>query len=102
MIIKPTPGRVVWFREAPDQQVLHHDKSQPLAATIAYVHHDRMVNLTVHDANGGTHARTSVRLLQDGDKPEGEGMWCEWMPYQVGQAKGGDGSKPAANTLAAG
>lgn len=98
-MIKPTIGRIVWFREAPDQQVLHHDKSQPLAAIVVYVHHDRMVNLAVYDADGGAHARTSVPLLQGDDKPQGESMWCEWMPYQVGQAKRHEAD---ANVLAAG
>jgi hypothetical protein len=50
------------------------------------------VNLAVFDSNGVSHSRTSVQLVQAGeDKPE-HGYFCEWMPYQVGQA-----AKAAAN-----
>jgi hypothetical protein len=38
---------------------------QPLAATVAYVWHDRLVNLSVLDFNGVPNSRTSVPLLQD-------------------------------------
>jgi hypothetical protein len=65
------------------------DPSQPCDAGIAYVHSDRMINVSVADQNGVVHSMTSVTLCQEGDKrPEG-GHYCEWMPYQVGQAKKG-------------
>jgi len=77
-MIKPTVGRVVWFygSKAPEE---------PLAAIVAKVHSDQLVNLMVIDQNGGTNGRTSVQLLQDDDKPEAD-FWCAWMPYQLGQA----------------
>ena len=59
---------------------------QPFAATVAYVHSDRMVNLSYFDHDGLGWSQTSVPLVQEGDeKPVG--MYCEWMPYQLGQAK---------------
>jgi hypothetical protein len=76
-VINPTVGRVVLFH--PDAP---HD--QPFAATIAYVHSDRMVNLSVIDANGFQFSKNSVTLIQDDDAYPAE--YCEWMPYQKGQA----------------
>jgi hypothetical protein len=76
--IVPTVGRVVWYFETP-----HSEK--PLAGTVAYVHSDSCVNLTVHHMNGDTSGRTSVPLVQAGE-PHPPGHRCEWMPYQVGQA----------------
>lgn len=78
-MITPTVGRVVLFHQA-----VPHD--QPYAATIAYVHSDRMVNLSVVDHSGVQFGTTSVPLLQDGDPVPENGYYCEWMPYQKGQA----------------
>lgn len=60
---------------------------QPFSASVAYVWSDRLVNLTVSDHDGNTQSRTSVPLVQEGDVPPAGGRYCEWMPYQVGQAK---------------
>lgn len=85
-MIKPSVGRIVWFTPGDwDGNVLTRHPDQPLAAIVAYVHSDRMVNLTVFDANGHPHGRTSVQLVQDGD-PRPDQFFCEWMPYQKGQA----------------
>jgi hypothetical protein len=78
-MIEPTVGRVVWFYSAPRE-------AQPNAAIVTYVWNTRMVNLVVFDANGVSRSETSVDLLQDDEKPQGQGRWCEWMPYQKGQA----------------
>jgi hypothetical protein len=44
-----------------------------------------MVNLMVIDEAGAPHSETSVYLRQDGsDTPQHN--YCEWMPYQKGQA----------------
>ena len=94
-MIQPTVGRVVWARVAGDP-----NDQQPMAATIAYVHSDMMVNLSVTNHTGHVSPFTSVPLVQDGgaEKP-GIGMYCEWMPYQIGQARKGatDGAKVALN-----
>lgn len=78
-MIEPTVGRVVWFYSAPRGP-------QPLAAIVTYVWTARMVNLVVFDANGVSRSETSVYLLQDDQRPTGQSRWCEWMPYQKGQA----------------
>jgi hypothetical protein len=87
--ILPTVGRVVLFtpyRLSGDGRFAHIDGEKPLAAIIAHVFHDGLVNLAVFDSNGVSHSRTSVKLVQaDEAKPE-HGYFCEWMPYQVGQA----------------
>lgn len=77
-MIKPTIGRVVWY---------HPNKGVTLAAIIAYVHSDVMVNLAVFDVNGVAYNQTSVFLYQNEPAQERpiEGF-CEWMPYQIGQA----------------
>ncbi len=77
--ITPTIGRVVWFHpEAPHG-------AQTWAGIVAYVHSPGMVNLAVFDANGHSVSKTSVPLIQDGDERP-QSYYCEWMPYQKGQA----------------
>lgn len=88
-IIKPTIGRVVWFHPSEftgEAGFAGHGNDQPYAAIIAHVWSDAMVNLTVFDANGTAHSRTSVALVQDGSPVPGGGFYCEWMPYQKNQA----------------
>jgi hypothetical protein len=53
---------------------------------IAHVWGDACVNLHVFDQNGVGHNFTSVPLHQEGE-PRPDGYFCEWMPYQIGQAK---------------
>lgn len=88
-IIKPTVNRSIWYWPTLEDRRVHSlglDLTQPLAAHICYVWSDRMVNVSVLDANGVQHARTSVALLQ-GDESYVPGQsHCTWMPYQVGQA----------------
>jgi hypothetical protein len=79
-MIKPTVGRVVWFW--PKMQAR---TEQPLAAIVASVHSDTMVNLGVFDGYSIPVSHTSVFLFQgEGLRPES--AFCEWMPYQIGQA----------------
>lgn len=83
-MIPPTVGRVVWFRPDPRESLVGNDG---LAALIAYVWSDTEVNLAVFDANGSSHSRTSIELIQDPQQLENlTGSYCEWMPYQKGQA----------------
>lgn len=79
-VIAPTVGRVVWYWDGPKEPA-----KQPLAAIVAYVFTDRMVNLMVIDPNGISSNRTSVHLAQPIDETP-EGAHAEWMPFQVGQA----------------
>lgn len=82
-MIPPTVGRVVHFREMrPD---VFAGSEGTCAAIVTWVWSDRVVNLAVFDAEGNTHSRTSVQLVQDGDEIPATAH-CEWMPYQHGQA----------------
>lgn len=78
-MIKPTVGRVVWFYYEAEQMTQY-------AAIVTAVHSDTCVNLCVFDINGGTHGVMSVFLRQE-NEPVPAGPYCEWMPYQIGQAK---------------
>lgn len=79
-MIKPTVGRVVWFRPEGREE---HD--QPLAAIVTFIHSDQEVNLSIFSQDGFPLGRTHITLVQAEDEvPEGE--YCEWMPYQLGQA----------------
>lgn len=100
-MIKPTVGRVVEFFPGNwDTTLPRNDAISPLAAIVAYVWHDRMVNLAVFDANGHSWSRTSVQLLQDGDaKPAGN--YAQWMVYQKGQAAKTEVAESSAAELGA-
>jgi hypothetical protein len=81
-MITPTPGRVVWYRTAGQEQAL--------AATVAGVLAEDRVNLTVHDFDGRTFAKQNVKLWQgDGEPPAMP--YAEWMPYQKAQAEKDEG-----------
>jgi hypothetical protein len=83
-VISPAPGRVVWFYPAPHDGIATLN-GQPLAAIVAGVHSDRLINLAVFDAYGNTQQRGNVRLVQPGDAVP-DSAHATWMPFQVGQA----------------
>lgn len=103
-LIPPSPGRVVWYypsqQELEAKQIAIYDQGQPLAATVAYVFSDRLVNLSVVDQAGAQFRRTSVKLLQEDDERphNSEGPYATWMPYQLGQAKLASDLKALENT----
>ncbi len=84
-MIQPSLGRVVWFTPY-ESDTMARDNSGRCAALVTYVHSDRMVNLAVFDGNGNHHPKTSVKLLQEEDERPTSGF-CEWMPFQLGQAQ---------------
>ena len=83
-VISPTPGRVVWYTPTPHDGIATLN-GQPLAAIVAGVHDDRLVNLAIFDAYGNTQQRSNVRLVQPGDAVP-DFAHATWMPHQVGQA----------------
>lgn len=86
-MIPPTPGRVLWFHPAiDDKRSLRLSSEQPMAATVAFVHHERLVNLNVTDHAGVSRAYQEVALIQDDDTPPLAAPYAVWMPYQKGQA----------------
>jgi hypothetical protein len=89
-VIHPTQGRQVWFWKNGSRFGIE----QPEAATIAYVHSPRMVNLQVIDHNGEARGETSIPLVQPDDSYDeaiANGQFCEWMPFQKGQARAQSG-----------
>jgi len=79
-MIKPTVGRVVWF---------HPTETETNAAMVTHVWGDEMVNLVVFDSNGVPRGETSVWLWQGEGAtiPKPTVRYCEWMPFQIGQAR---------------
>lgn len=79
-MIKPTVGRVVWYWLAHGSP-----QRQPHAAIVAGVKSDSVVNLSVFDYEGNQRGCVDVPLIQEGDERPTT-HFCEWMPYQKGQA----------------
>ena len=87
MIIKPTIGRKLWYWPEPDdRRIMACIDGQPLDATVVYVHNDSMVTLTINDHHGFSHPKTAVHLYHGDTNRPTLGRFCEWMPFQVGQA----------------
>ena len=85
-MIQPTVGRVVLFHPGVNVPEADMDRAGgPYAAIIAHVLSDEYVNLAVFDSDGRHHFRTSVRLRQPNAEAD-DNRFCEWLPYQVGQA----------------
>lgn len=106
-VIKPTVGRKVWYRPSKFDLSgpggmscsVNREKpteGQPLDATVLAVWGDRCVNVMVLDIMGKPFTKTSITLLQPGDKPpvdsEGNavGGYVEWIPYQTAAVKPAD------------
>lgn len=98
----PTVGRVVWFRPNGAMMPGHlkFDPEQPAKADVVFVHSDTMVNLLVVDHNGTTHPMSSLPLRDPDDAPMAPGQpYCEWMPYQLGQAAKTEDLSPRVKAL---
>jgi len=76
-VITPKVGMRCLYHPHPGDKLLGNDGIQPLAATIAYVHNPRKVNLGVLDSDGNAHTACKVQLLQGDDKPTGS-TWAFW------------------------
>lgn len=82
-MIIPTIGRVVWFWSCAVNA--EDPRAQPRTALVCYVHSSDLINVAVFTANGDVSPCVEVPLYQ-GEGPRPEGLHCEWMPYQKGQA----------------
>lgn len=84
-MIVPTPGRIVWYRAGADD-VPGVFAGEVLAAIVAKVLNDYLVNLAVFGADGSTHPRQCIPLKQfEDDMPEMM-PYASWMPWQIAQA----------------
>ena len=79
-MIKPTIGRVVLVRP------LGVD-GPTWPGLVCHVWDDRLINVAGFNSNGEPFGITSITLLQDDDVVAADLPVCEWMPYQIGQAK---------------
>lgn len=79
-MIQPTIGRKVWYWPG------YGNAKQPMDATVCYVHDDHTVNLLAVTHEGVPLGKLRVPLVQDGEPKPEVGPYCEWMPYQKGQA----------------
>lgn len=98
--IRPTIGRIVWYWREPN----HAADAQPEAAIVTHVHTDSLVNLAVFDRDGGACGVRLVVLRQPGEGVPAV-SYCEWMPYQQGQAaktEAAEAAATAANNAALG
>lgn len=86
-MIKPTVGRVVWVHRSTGHQEAteRHPTVQPEVGLITYVHDDATVGVVGFDRYGDKFASPSLPLFQ-GAGAAPELPYCEWMPYQKGQA----------------
>lgn len=93
-MIKPTVGRVVYFRD-------RSDKERVLAAIIVDVLSDTEVSLVVFDKVGHSTPFPGVPLVQPDQLEKGDipnTAYCHWMPFQVGQ---GPSSQDLLNRIGA-
>jgi hypothetical protein len=86
----PTIGRKVWYFPSEATAIIHsmqvNDPITPMDASIVYVWHDNMINISVADHAGKMHAVHSVTLIPPGQIGAEGRDYCMWMPYQVKQA----------------
>jgi hypothetical protein len=82
-MITPTVGRVIWIR----QRTHALRGSQPEAALVAFVNEDGTINVGGTNHHGLPFALNSVKILAEGETPPTDGVYAEWMPFQLGQAK---------------
>ena len=78
-------------RLPPDRRraLCHIDGRQPLAALVAHVINDALVNLAVLDSNGMSHSRTSIPHEQGGEAKPEHGYFCSWIPTTSGRQRSG-------------
>jgi len=92
-MIKPTIGRVMWYWPEKEDR-----EDQPLCALVVRVHDDNMVNLAVFNVDGSSGGALRVPIVQDGSPhTAGDSPYCEWMPYQKGQAAKTEAAEKAAS-----
>ena len=96
-MIKPTVGRVLWYYPHGGNE------GPPLAAIVTCVWSDTCVNLAIFNASGTPMPvpPTSVLLVQEGNPRPTGGHFCEWMPFQVGQAKNMQKTEPVKDETSA-
>src|SRR5215203_5895400 len=94
--IVPTVGRVVWFtpsRLTGDYGFTHIDSRKPLAAIVAHVFNDCLVNLSVFDSNGTPFSRTSVPLCRRRGQAGTRFLLLDALPGRAGREARGSATR---------
>lgn len=84
--IMPTVGRVVWYRPT-------RGAYEQAAIVTGVVNGGKGVDLLVMAPGKYSLPFRNVPLVQDGEEPPISHHYCEWMPYQKGQAAKQDAAK---------
>lgn len=91
ILVGPAVGRRLWYWPHPAEVAAmgmrRLDPRQPFDAGVAYVWSLREVNITASDHLGTPWSLVNVPLVQDGDIPPASKGYCQWMPFQLGQAR---------------
>ena len=82
-MITPTVGRVILIRNRTEAL----RGAQPECGLVAYINDDGTINIGGTNHHGLPFAVHDVVIRQEGD-PEPDGVYAEWMPYQIKVAKG--------------
>lgn len=85
-MLSPFVGAILHYRATasdalgnPPHNDSHMEPRQPLAALVVYVWNERLVNLTVFDANGVGWPRPNVVFVPAGDDHvPSDAPYCEW------------------------
>lgn len=90
--IEPTIGRVVHYYHrdpAHDDPETEAPIIGPQTALLCGINEDGTINVCHFDDQGNARPATNILLIQDEDgEPDEETLsWCEWMPFQKGQAQ---------------
>lgn len=101
-MIQPTNGRIVLFTPVEGDLRFNRLNAEPMSAMVVHVWDNRRVNLSVFDHVGIQRSMLNVTLLQDDDAKPLNGPFCEWMPYQKGQAARHDAGALLGNGAIAG
>lgn len=83
--IVPTIGRVLHYVPNAGEPLNQRMPNQPMAAIVAFVHNEHLVNLTIFDHEGNPYGRTKVVLVQPGQEAPAGSAYCQWMAFQIGQ-----------------
>ena len=81
-MIEPTVGRILYLWPSASEKARN---GEPIAAIVSAVVNDSRVTVTAFPASG-PRVYENIQLVHPDDTYPVAGPFCEWMPYQIGQA----------------
>lgn len=88
-MITPTIGRKLWYWPTAQEREgfgMSKDDTQPMDASICFVHSDRRVSITFNDHRGRHFFRPDVLLLQGDETFVPVTSYVAWTPHQQDRA----------------